>query len=75
MPQMSEGLRECPNGMLTAGKSPRAFARELNVNFSTTASYVVLENLAVHPTGLMTADHMQRQPRTSTSGFFTCRII
>jgi hypothetical protein len=23
----------------------------------------------------MTADHMQRQPRTSTSGFFTCRII
>ena len=35
MPQMSTFLRECAIGMLTAGMSTRALARELNVNFST----------------------------------------
>ncbi len=35
MPQMSQVLRECAIGMLTAGMSTRAVARELNVNFST----------------------------------------
>ncbi len=35
MPQMSQVLRERAIGMLTAGMSTRADARELNVNFST----------------------------------------
>jgi hypothetical protein len=35
MPQMSQVLRECAIGMLTARMSNRAVARELNVNFST----------------------------------------
>ncbi len=35
MPQMSQVLRERAIGMLTAGMSTRAAARELNVNFST----------------------------------------
>ncbi len=35
MPQMSQVLREHANGMLTAGMSTRAIARELNVHFST----------------------------------------
>ncbi len=35
MPQMSQVLRERAIGMLTAGMSTRAVARELNVNFST----------------------------------------
>uniref|UniRef100_A0A8C2BI34 Transposase Tc1-like domain-containing protein n=1 Tax=Cyprinus carpio TaxID=7962 RepID=A0A8C2BI34_CYPCA len=35
MPQMSQVLRECAIGMLTAGMSTRAVARELNVHFST----------------------------------------
>uniref|UniRef100_A0A9J7X3P3 Transposase Tc1-like domain-containing protein n=1 Tax=Cyprinus carpio carpio TaxID=630221 RepID=A0A9J7X3P3_CYPCA len=36
MPQMSQVLRERAIGMLTAGMSTRAVARELNVHFSTT---------------------------------------
>ncbi len=35
MPQMSKVLRERAIGMLTAGMSTRAVARELNVHFST----------------------------------------
>ncbi len=35
MPQMSQVLRERAIGMLTAGMSTRAVARDLNVNFST----------------------------------------
>ena len=35
MPQMSQVLREHAIGMLTAGMSTRAVARELNVHFST----------------------------------------
>ena len=35
MPQMSQVLRERAVGMLDAGMSTRAVARELNVNFST----------------------------------------
>ena len=35
MPQMSTFLMECAIGMLTAGMSTRAVAREFNVNFST----------------------------------------
>ncbi len=35
MPQMSQFLRECAIGMLTAGMSTRAVASELNVHFST----------------------------------------
>ena len=35
MPQMSQVLRECAIGMLTAGMSTRAVASELNVHFST----------------------------------------
>ncbi len=35
MPQMLQVLREHAIGMLTAGMSTRAVARELNVNFST----------------------------------------
>ena len=44
MPQMSQVLRERAIGMLTAGMSTRAVARELNVN--------------VKPGGLTTADHV-----------------
>ncbi len=33
MPQMSQVLRDRAIGMLTAGMSTRAVARELNVNF------------------------------------------
>ncbi len=36
MPQMSQVLRKHAIGMLTAGMSTRAVARDLNVNFSTT---------------------------------------
>jgi transposase len=53
---MSQVLRECAIGMLTAGMSTRVVARQFNVNFST--SYFVLENLAVCPTGLTTTDHV-----------------
>ncbi len=35
MPQMSQVLRECAIGLLTAGMSTRAVARELNVPFFT----------------------------------------
>ncbi len=35
MPQMTQILRERAIGMLTAGMSTKAVARELNVNFST----------------------------------------
>ncbi len=35
MPQMSQVLREHTIGILTAGMSTRAVARELNINFST----------------------------------------
>ncbi len=35
MPQMSQVLRERAIGILTAGMSSRAVARELNVHFST----------------------------------------
>ena len=35
MPQMNQALREHAIGMLTAGMSIRAVARELNANFST----------------------------------------
>jgi hypothetical protein len=55
MPKMSQVLREYGIGMLTAGMSTRAVARQLNVNFSTK---FVLENLAVCPTGLTNADHV-----------------
>jgi hypothetical protein len=57
--------------------STRTVARELNVNFSTISHLnIVLEDLAILPTGLTTADHVQPfQPRTSTSGFFTSRIV
>ncbi len=37
MPQMSQVLRERGIGMLTAGMSTRAVARELNVHLSTTS--------------------------------------
>ncbi len=48
MPQMSQVLRERAIGMLTAGMSTRAVARELNVNFSTISRLKgVSENLAV----------------------------
>ena len=57
MQQMSQVLRECAIGMLTAGISTRAFARELNVHFSI-INHLILENLAVRPTGLTIADRM-----------------
>ena len=45
-------------GMLTAELSTRAVASK-NVNFSTISAYnIILENLAVRPTGLTTADHV-----------------
>ncbi len=57
--QMSQVLRERAIGMLTAGMSTRAVAGEFNVHFSATAvSKGVSENLALHPTGLTTADHV-----------------
>jgi transposase len=44
MPQMSQVLKGRAIGVLTAGMSTRAVARELDVHFSTIS--VVLENLA-----------------------------
>ena len=59
MPDMSQVLRERAIDILTAGMSNRAVARELNANFSTRTTFnVVLENLAVLPIGLTTADHV-----------------
>ena len=59
MPQKSQVLRECAIGMLAAGLSNRAVAREFNVYFSTISRLQRrLQNLAVRPTGLTTADHM-----------------
>jgi hypothetical protein len=55
MPEMSKVLSERVIGMLTAGMSTRAVAREFNINFSTNVS---LENLAVCSTGLTTTDHV-----------------
>ncbi len=46
MPQMSQVLREHTIGMLTAGMSTRAVARELNVNFSTISR---LQRPSIHP--------------------------
>ena len=48
-------LREFVIGMLTAGMSTRAVAREFNIHFSTIS---ILENLAVPTTGFTTADHV-----------------
>ena len=39
MPRMSQILRECEIGMLSAGISTRAVARELNVYFSTISHF------------------------------------
>ena len=61
MPQMSQVLRERAIGMLTAGISTKAVARELNVHFSTISRLqrtVLIENVAVCPAGLTTADQM-----------------
>ena len=60
MPQMSQVLREDAIVTLTAGMSTRAVARELYVNFSTISrsTNVILENLAVRPTGLTAAEHV-----------------
>jgi hypothetical protein len=59
MPQISQVLRERVIGMLTAGMSTRTVAREFNVNFSTINHLnVVLENLAICPTGLTTTGHV-----------------
>ena len=55
MPQMSHILREHIIGMLAPGMTTRAVARSFNVHFSTISH---LENLAVHPTDLTTADHV-----------------
>jgi hypothetical protein len=52
---MSQVLREHAIGKLTTGMSIRAVAREFNL----AASNVILENLAVHPTGFTTADHIR----------------
>ncbi len=55
IPQTLNILRERAIGMLTAGMSTRAVARELNAHFLHKAvSKRVSENLAVHPT----ADHV-----------------
>ena len=62
MPQMSQVLRELAIGLLTAGMSTRAAARSFHVNFSTINRLQHrLENLAVRPTGLRTADHVPAQ--------------
>ena len=51
-------LRDHAICMLTAGMSTRAVAKKCNVNFSTISHLIYLENLAVLPTGLTTADHL-----------------
>ena len=58
MPQMSSVLREREIGLLTAGTSTRAVAIECYVKVSTISILqCVLENFAVGPTCLITADH------------------
>jgi hypothetical protein len=67
MPKMSQVLREHAIGMLTAGMSTRAVARDLNVNFSTISH--LQHCLAVRPTGLTTPDSPgQPHPASSTAG-------
>ena len=47
------------NWQLTAGMSSRSVARALNVHFFAISRLQrVSENMAVHPTGLTTADHV-----------------
>jgi hypothetical protein len=54
--------------MLSAGMSTRAVARYFNNNFSTISYLLVLENLAVHPSGHTTTDHMStHQPESPHS--------
>jgi hypothetical protein len=66
-------LREFAIGMLTAGMSTRAVAREFNVNFSNIS---LPQRLTIHPTGLTSGDQVSPlQPMTSTSGFFTSRVV
>ena len=57
-PQMCQVLRAHAIGMLTAGMSTRAVARELNVIFSTLSNlqHCFVDHLAVRPTG--SADHV-----------------
>lgn len=50
MPQMSQVLRECAIGVLTAGMSTRAVARELNVNLNVFTSQM---NPGFHCSGQM----------------------
>jgi hypothetical protein len=66
--QLACWLQECPPELL--------LNNSIFISLPWAASNVILENLAVCFNRLTTADHVQpRQPRTSTSGFFTCRIV
>jgi len=62
MPQMSQVLRESAIGILTAGMSTRAVARELNVNFSTISH---LQRRFREFTSISNRPH-NRRPRVST---------
>lgn len=57
------GMRECAIGMLTAGMSSRAVARELSVYLQRRFP----ENLAVDPTGTQTPDRRPCVVTTSTA--------
>ncbi len=70
MPQMLQVLRECAIGMLTAGMSSRAVARELNVYFSTISH---LQRRFRESGSTLNRPH--NQPKTSTSSIFTSKII
>ena len=76
IPQMTEVLRDRAIGMLTAGMSTRAAAREFKMNFSITSRcFVDLENLTVRPTGLPTTHHVYDVVWTSGLLMSTLNIV
>ncbi len=62
MPQMSQVLRERAIGMLTAGMSTRAVARELNVHFSTISHL----QMRFREFGSTSNRPLNRRPRVTT---------
>ncbi len=77
MPQMSQVLRERAIGMLTAGMSTRAVARELNVHFSTISRlqrhFREFGSTSNRPHNRR--PHVTTPAQTSTSSIFTSKIV
>ncbi len=77
MPQISQVLRECAIGMLTAGMSTRAVSHESNVHFST-ISCLQRHFRKFGSTSNRPHNHrpcVTTPVRTSTSSIFTSKIV